>query len=193
MDDDVKSEADQAVRVYVAAGFHDADEIAEIVSEEIFELEQVDEDWLADSIAGAMRAKAEDEATWPATTDCDGLAACFDTLDAQRIIALHSAGMTMSDGFSDAAQAWHDAGGERSGYRGFCFYHFQDVERAISAGELMIAFGSFVEGDDKATVGIGRTVCEAAVNVGLSPYWNGSPGTRIALKGISWQRRTQTP
>ena len=46
----------------------------------------------------------------------------------------------MSDGHSEVAEVVAEA--PKNHYHGYCFYHGQDVERAISGGGLTIAFGN---------------------------------------------------
>ena len=45
----------------------------------------------------------------------------------------------MSDGLSDISEYLAENG--RDGILGYCFYHGQDLERAIAGGGLMLAFG----------------------------------------------------
>ena len=79
--------------------------------------------------------------------------------------------------------------GTARGSRGFCFYHEQDVERAVRGVGLMMAFGD-VEGDaDEKAAAIGREVKQAVERAGLSVPWPGDAGTRLAIPQLDWKRR----
>jgi hypothetical protein len=185
------NEADvlSAIRRHVWAGTYDAEEIVLIVGEEFFEPGQVDNDWLRARIEEAFRPKRAEEATWPAVTDCDRLDRVFEGLEAQNILALQDAGLTKSDGLEDVFEAYDDAGGERSGIEGYCFYHGQDLERVTKTGKLWLAFGH-ISGDKKPGVDIGRRIQRAFEAAGFAVEWDGSIGTRLLVKSFRWQRRS---
>jgi hypothetical protein len=178
-----------AIRRYVWSGMHDADEIAEMVGEAIFEPGQLDPGWLRAEIEKACRQKRAEEATWPAVTACDRLDRVFEALQEQGILALQNAGYMQSDGLSDVSQFYHEAGGERSGIEGYCFYHGQDLERVMASGELWLAFGH-VSGEDEPGAEIGRRIKRAFETAGFAVDWDGSIKTRLLVKGIRWQRRS---
>lgn len=177
-----------AIRRYVWSGMHDADEIVEIIDESILEPGQIDQGWLRAEIDKAFRQKWTEEQTWPEVTDCDRLDQVFEALEEQGILALQNAGYTQSDGLSDVAQFYHQAGGERSGIEGYCFYHRQDLERVMESGELWLAFGH-VSGEGEPGVEIGRRIKRAFEATGFAVEWDGSIKTRLLVKGIRWQRR----
>ena len=192
MSDEDKAAVIRAVRLHVRAGFHDADEIAQIVDETVLEPGRVDQKWLRRVIADAFADKRRDEASWPAETDCDRLDALFDALDDDGIVALQNAGYTQSDGLSDVTEAYHDAGGAKSGITGYCFYHGQDLERVVESGDLWLAFGDFGGNDDKGAR-VGRRVRKLAEAKGFKVTWDGSVKTRLLIKGIDWKRRSGRP
>lgn len=180
----------RAVKMYVWTGFYEAEEIEEIVGEEMFEPGEVDPDALRSMVAEEFAAKRAAEATWPAETDCDRLDRVFERLDAEGIIALQNAGMTQSDGLEDVTQVYHESGGDASSrYRGYCFYHGQDLERVVNGGELALAFGH-VEGDDRAKdTAVGHEIKAALEAAGFAVRWPGDARTRLAVTGMKWQRR----
>ncbi|WP_373271016.1 DUF6891 domain-containing protein [Pseudomonas syringae] len=102
--------------------------------------------------------------------------------------ALFNAGYTMSDGYSDVAEANHEA--PEGHYHGYCFYHGQDVERVVEGGELMIAFGA-LDDDPAQSVGVGQTVCEALRAAGFQVTWNETDEQRIEIHAMKWQRRQE--
>jgi hypothetical protein len=179
----------ELIRRYVWSGLYDPEEVAIIVGEEMSEPEQFDEDWLQAQVEQEMARKRAEEATWPATTDCDRLDRVFEALEAQGIIVEQDAGLTKSDGLEDVTEVYEDSGGEKSGIVGYCFYHGQDLDHVMASGELWLAFGDF-RGDNQRGVEIGRRIQRALEDAGFTVKWNGSIGQRILIKGIRWQRRS---
>ncbi len=177
-----------AIRRLVWSGFHDTDEIVEIIDEAIFEPGEIDQDWLRGEIRKSFQQKQAEEKDWPSVTDCDRLDRVFDSLRQQKILALQNAGYTQSDGLDDVCQCYHEAGGEQSDIEGYCFYHGQDVEAVMERGELLLAFGH-VSGEDDAGVEIGWRIKRAFEAAGFAVEWNGSIKTRLLVKGIKWRRR----
>ncbi|MEZ2311815.1 hypothetical protein AB6809_34980 [Paraburkholderia sp. RCC_158] len=99
-------------------------------------------------VESESQRKAAAEASWPSETDCDRLGRVFDRLDEEGICALSKAGYTTLDGHSDVSEAVREAPKRR--YYGYCFYHGQDIERALDGHGLMIAFGDFVDDKDRS-------------------------------------------
>src|SRR5262245_38209180 len=180
-----------AVRRHVWSGFHDADEVAEIITESIFWRNEIDQNWLRTEIEKAFGQKRAEEETWPEVTDCDRLDRVLELLEQQGILALQNAGYTQSDGLSDVAQLYHETGGQGSGIEGYCFYHGQDLERVMESGELWLAFGH-MSGEDEPGVQIGRRINKAFTEAGFVVEWDGSIKTRLLVKGIRWQRRGES-
>lgn len=175
---------------WVWSGFYRKAELYSSMQEMLDEEgEQVDAAELGALIDAALAAKHEQEAGWPATTDCERLEQAFQSLRLAGICCLHNAGYTMSDGHSDAAEMM-EAGDEV--FRGFCFYHGQDVERAIAGDGLMLAFGARSD-DTGQAVAVARDIVAALQQAGLVPEWDGVADTRIALPAFAWQRRTALP
>ena len=141
------------------------------------------------AIAPEFERKAAAEKSWPEVTDCDRLDDAFEELNSSGIIALQDAGTTISDGISDVSEIWHRRG--KKGVRGYCFYHGQDLERAIHGDGLTIAFGDMND-DQKEKAAIGVVVSEVLKRHGFEVEWNGDPETRLDLPTINWQRRLST-
>jgi Domain of unknown function (DUF6891) len=179
------------VRYRVASGFWPAEEIAETVLEECFDPADVtsaDEGWLNQLIEEAFAAQRKAEASWPADTDFDRLAAAFVALEEGGIIALHNAGMTQSDGLDDITEVYHDRGAEVSGIQGYCFYHMQDVERAIDGHGLLLTFGE-IRGDLAKGTEIGRRIVAELTKAGFRTTWAGTTEQRINIDDVRWQKR----
>lgn len=126
------------------------------------------------------------EASWPSETDCDRLDRVFYRLHEEGVCALSNAGYTMSDGHSDVAEAVGEAPKEH--YHGYCFYHEQDVERALDGYGVMIAFGDLAD-DEKRSSAVGHRIAEALSLAGFGVSWDGSAATRINIPSFDWKRR----
>jgi hypothetical protein len=184
-EDDIR----QQIKFWVWSGFYDEERAVEHL-DSLYEDDPeltVDRALAQEILDAEFAAKTATEKTWPTETDCDRLDRAFDELYRSGICALHSAGYTQSDGHSDVAQVLADEGREK--FRGFCFYHGQDLERAIHGGGLLIAFGDLdeVEAD---MIAVGRAVVAALTNHGFKTEWDGTAKRRIDIKNIDWKRRT---
>ena len=172
------------IGLMVWSGYYSADDIQSMIGD-ILDA-HCDEAVLRAAVEPELAKKRAAEATWPNTTDCDRLDAVFYALHEQGICALSNTGRERSDGYTAVAAALATA--PKGHYRGYCFYHGQDVDRAIEGHGVMIAFGDL---DDKNESGlaIGSAVASALRAAGFAVEWNGSIETRINLPAFLWQRR----
>lgn len=116
---------------------------------------------------------------WPDVTDCDRLDAVFSALSSKGIVTLQNAGYTQSDGHSDVAEAYHDHP-HKDRLIGYCFYHGQDLERAVVGEGLYLAFGP-MDASREASEGpsIGALIAEELRRGGLEVVWDGTFDQRI--------------
>ena len=173
-----------AIKTWVWSGFHDEAAVNDML-EDILE-DGVDVEAMRRAISAEFEMKAEAEKSWPVETDCDRLDRAFMVLDADGVCAVQNAGYTMSDGYTDVTEAVHDRGLEK--YRGYCFYHGQDLERAVRGEGLMIAFGDLDDDPAKGVV-IGGAVCAALKQAGFTTEWDGTIDQRINVPKLDWKRR----
>ena len=173
-----------AIRSWVWSGFYSADDCREML-QDIIEPDQ-DENTLYAAIDREFKEKNIAEKSWPKVTDYDRLHAVFYKLHEDGICALHNAGYTMSDGHSDVAEVVADA--PEGHYHAYCFYHGQDVERAIEGHGLMIAFGDLDDVNEES-VAVGFQVRDALVGAGFLVEWDGTQKTRLSLPQIKWLKR----
>lgn len=115
----------------------------------------------------------------------------FAYLGTRDIVALQNAGFTSSDGWEDintVRAAWRDKGRKAIGG---CFYHFQDLERAVKGGGLLLGFSAF-EWDqtlrEAANLAVGTIIVDVLRAHGVSTTWNGDVGQRIAIDPFAWWR-----
>src|SRR5947208_586733 len=100
------SEADEyilnAIKTWVWSGFYSPRDVDQMIGD-ILE-DDADETSLRAAVRPEFAKKAAAQASWPRRTDCDRLGEAFTELNSRGIIALHNAGLTMSDGISDVAE-----------------------------------------------------------------------------------------
>jgi len=173
-----------SIKTWVWSGFYSLDEVHEMM-EDILE-DDVDEDKMHSAIAPEFEKKTIAESTWPQITDCDRLNKVFSELNANGIIAMQNAGYTQSDGLSDVSEELTSR--DRTKVRGYCFYHGQDLERAVAGSGLMLAFGD-IEDTPEGKQAIGKFIVEILIKTGFKVDWNGDPEKRINVPIFDWKRR----
>jgi len=173
-----------SIKQWVWSGYYLAEHVHDML-QDILE-DGVDEDSMHQAIDAEFEKKAQAENTWEPVTDCDRLDGAFGKLDKMGICACQNAGYTMSDGYTEIAEALASRGKEN--YQGYCFFHEQDVERALQGHGLTIAFGDLNDNPDK-TIAVGQTVKRVLEEAGFDIAWDGTAKTRLNIPTISWQRR----
>jgi hypothetical protein len=186
---DKNGEAIKYIQTQVWSGFYLQDEIVEVVREVVFDPDPMNEDWVRGRIQEEFQAKKEAEATWPNVTDCDRLDLVFTEIENQNILVLENAGYTLSDGRSDVTEAWYSLGAEDSDIVGYCYYHGQDLDGVMASGNLYLAFGDILGTDEKG-LEVGRMIVREFRALGFTVEWDESINTRILIKRIKWQKRT---
>jgi hypothetical protein len=173
----------------VRGGFEERARIIEILCEEMYAPGELDEADVIAAVDAAFTALAQDKTTWPATTDCDRLDGVFAALNARGIIALQNAGYTQSDGHDDIQESYREHS-DHDTVIGYCFYHGQDLERAVHGEGLHLAFGP-MDAKKEETEGrrIGAMIVEELTNAGFAVTWNGAFGQRLFIPAIDWKRR----
>lgn len=179
----------KSLQQWVWSGFYSIREVNRMV-DDILEKE-ADAVKLDAAVTLEFEKKAEAEMSWPIETDCDRLNQVFARLNELGVIALQNAGYTMSDGFTELAEAEYER--EQSSHppghwQGFCFYHGQDLERAVNGEGLRLAFGSMT-GDEAKNIQIGNLIKSIVQEHGFSVEWNGLSTARLNLFPLNWQRR----
>ncbi len=175
-----------AIHKWAWSGFYSPEEVDQMI-DDILE-EDANEQMLREAVLPEFAKKQEAENDWPKITDCERLNAVFTALDKRGVLCLHNAGYTMSDGHNDASEALSKQPKDR--YSGYCFYHGQDMERAIDEQGLMLAF-DHVEGDVPDKVKVGMAVKEELERAGFDLEWNGTIHKRINVPKFDWKRRYQ--
>lgn len=179
------------IRIRVWSGFYSADDIIESVTEAVEEEQygegelDLSEEQIYDLVDAEFQKKYLEEKKWPTETDCDRLTAAFKALSAKHIVSLENAGYTQSDGWSDIQE--EVASLPPGTARGGCFYHEQDLERAVDGAGLYICYGA-MSGTDEHGLIIAREIVSVLESFGFKPDWDGTIKRRVNLP-IDWKRR----
>jgi hypothetical protein len=195
--EDWREEAREHVHYRVWSGDYDPDDVFEIlvnfdmVADDVFGSDEENDAWLREAILSEFRTKREAERGWPKVTDCDRLKLVFDALRGRGILTDHEwCGFTVDEGLTIIDDLYKEEGGEHSGYVGYCFFHLQDMERAMSSDVgLLLAFGSFSDSCEHG-VQVGRLIREECELAGFEVIWDGTFESRLLLNGFRWQRRS---
>lgn len=174
-------------------GFLSIDEIQENILEEIDDNEfedEISEEWAFDKIREENQKLLSESKQWKSPTDTERLIKAFDELADKNIIALHNAGYTTSDGEYEVVEVERDLRENEEESDGYCFYHEQDLARAIALEDssLFIAFQKVDNTDDATTIEVGKVVAEVLINNDFRIKWDGSARTKIEIPGFRWQK-----
>ena len=177
------------IEIQVRGGFEDRERIIEILCEEMYEPGELDPAEVAGAVDKALAAHEVSKTHWPTVTDCDKLEHVFNKLKEQGIIALHNTGYTQSDGYDDFREKLESLADPQH-VVGYCFYHAQDLERAVRGEGLNLAFGP-PDSRDENTKGpaVGRTIVDELQGAGFEVDWDGTFATRICIRRFDWKRR----
>ncbi|MCR8958182.1 hypothetical protein M0765_010725 [Variovorax sp. S2] len=180
----------------VWCGFYPDADVEWLITDEYLDPDELtgeDRAWVKAEAARICAAKRADEARWPEQTEYDRLEAVFAQLRSEKIIALHRAGNTLSDGHDDVREQWRAAGRLESGTRGCCFYHSQDLDSAVRTGRMHLAFSGGmipeIEQREANTVAIGHRIVELLRAAGFEARWNGDVSQRIEADLGQWRKR----
>ena len=176
----------------VRAGFYSLEEIHEVAIEEIDDNgfgDEISEEWAYEQIEKIYAELLEESKTWESPTETERLIAAFDELaEKYKITALHYTGYTMDDGEYEVVEIERTLieNGEQS--EGYCFYHGQDLERAVQGEGLMIAFQKIDNVSNSVSKEVAQIVVDVLEKHGLKTDWDGKAESRILLPNFKWQR-----
>jgi hypothetical protein len=179
----------EEISAMVRSGFYTKDDLMPIFCEEMYAPGELIPDEVASALDSEFARLAEEQHSWPAVTDCDRLDEAFLAMNSRGVIALQNAGYTQSDGYDDFIQAL-DESSDKSAIFGYCYYHGQDLERAVRGCGLYLSFGP-TDPKTETTKGVevGRIIQEEISKVGLPVKWDGGFSTRIYIPRLTWQRK----
>lgn len=178
----------------IRMGFLSLDEIKENIIEEIEDNEfenEISEEWAFEHIDKEWESLITESKHWKNPTDTERLIKAFDELCDVNIIALHNAGFTTSDGEYEVVEVERELRKNRIASDGYCFYHEQDLSRAIEKlsenPSLYIAFQKVDNSNDEVTIGIGNKVADILKKNNFDIEWDGTATTKIKISNFRWQ------
>lgn len=179
------------IKTCIWSGFYSLDDILvmmeDLIEDECFENDEAcNEDALEQLAKEEWQNKMGQEKQWPEITDCDRLDLLFRQLTEQGIISIQNAGYDISEGIEYVSEILEEIGDED--LIGYCFYHEQDIERALENDVLFLAFGD-LDDLDVQKIEVGKKIVEIIKKNGFDAKWDESPDSRIEIDPIKWQRR----
>jgi hypothetical protein len=172
--------------------------------------DEIDDDRLRrrvlEQVCAHVRARAEEEKTWPDVIPADRLEAAFDVLRARGFVAEMSASTTMSGGWEVSRELADLRREQGETIVGTVFFDQQDAASAMEGHPLHLAYGLVNDAEDDArederteaedakvsedAAAVGRTIVEVLREHGFTPEWSGDASSRITLKpAFVWRRR----
>ncbi|MBA5793324.1 hypothetical protein H1R17_02965 [Flavobacterium sp. xlx-214] len=180
-----------SIYTQVRSGFYSLEDIQNNIIEEIedngFE-DEISEDWAYQQIENVYQQLLEESKLWQAPTETERLIMAFDELATQRIIALHYPGYTTDDGDYEAVEVERALRENNEKSEGYCFYHGQDLERAVLGEGLYISFQKINNESDVVSKEVAKKIIEVLEKHNLPVEWNGKATTRIFIPVFKWQR-----
>lgn len=180
-----------SIYTQVRSGFHSVDDIKDYITEEIEDNgveDEVSQEWAFEQINDVYEELKSESTSWNAPTQTNHLIAAFDELAENKIIALHYAGYTNEDAefeVSEVERALRDNNEKSVGY---CFYHGQDLERAVRGEGMYISFQKIDNVSDVVSKEVAKQIVEILEKHTLEVDWNGKSSSRIFLPNFKWER-----
>ena len=185
----LNAETKAEIAALVRSGFHSREKIYEVFTEEMYAPGELDPAEVSSELDEQFAQYELEKQAYPSTTDCDRLDNAFRLMNERGVVAVQNAGYTQSDGFEEVGAAYNQLA-DRESVIGYCFYHGQDLERAVNGQGLHFAFGP-VNPADEQTIGVevGKIVRDTLENNGLAVDWDGTFENRLSVPALKWQKR----
>jgi hypothetical protein len=189
MKPELRQEAYQLLEEGIRFGFENQDELFESIRDVFYDEEDFDDEWLRQAIDDRYIRYQKEAAKWEKPTAFDKLAIAFDQLAKERIVALHKAGHTKSDGVEDCMEVVNTLAEQQIAMKGYCYYHSQDLARAVDPEikSLFLGFDS-VERNDDAAIVVANTIIDILQRNGFEISWPGTVEQRIEIPNIDWKK-----
>lgn len=180
-----------SIYTQVRSGFYSLEEIQANIIEEIedngFE-DEISEDWAHKQINVVHEELLKESESWGENTQTNRLIAAFDELAESKIIALHYTGYTMDDGEYEVVEVERTLSDNNEKSEGYCFYHGQDLERAVRGEGLNISFQKINNESDAVSKEIAKKIVAVLEKHDLKVDWNGKASSKILLANFKWER-----
>jgi uncharacterized protein DUF6891 len=189
MTQDIKDEVLEQLELDIKFGFENEEELFDNIREMFYDEDDFDEYWLRQIISEKYKQHQKDSLTWTKPTDFDRLAKAFDELIEGKIVCLHKAGYTKQDGEGDCMETIEKL--KELGVKaiGFCYYHSQDLARAVDPDirNLYLGFDSPIQ-DDNEALEVANKIVRALKKYSFEVNWTGTVDQRIEIKNITWRK-----
>lgn len=189
MTEEIKQEALEQIELEVRFGFENEGQLLDGIRDMFYQEEDFDEEWLRKMIAEKFQQHQTESFAWQHPTDFETLAKAFDELILEKIVCLHNAGYTKSDGVEDCMQTIERLDKIGIKAKGFCYYHSQDLGRAIDpeSRSLYLGFDSLIQ-DRNEALKVANEIVAGLKQNGFEVAWTGTVDQRIEIKNINWQK-----
>ncbi|MDX2045894.1 MAG: hypothetical protein SFU87_03860 [Chitinophagaceae bacterium] len=189
MTQDIKNEALEQLELDIKFGFENEEELFDSIREMFYGEDDFDEVWLRQIISEKYKQHQKDSLTWTRPTDFDKLVKTFDELIEEKIVCLHKAGYTKQDGEGDCTETIEKLNELGVKVIGFCYYHSQDLARAVDPDirNLYLGFDSPTQDDNEALQVADKIVTKLRKN-DFEVSWAGTVDQRIEVKNITWRK-----
>jgi len=184
---------DEIIDYEVRAGFYSMKDIEEVVMNAVednkFEKE-FPKKWVKSKIKQTYLKMLSESKNWKKPTDVSLLIKAFKELNKNGIIAFHNAGYTSSDGYGDIKEVLKRRKKKHMDMaKGYCFYHQQDLERAIDPKifSLYLSFGTLGKNDKNNNLNIGRLVIKVLKKYNFKIKWEENESSKIQIIDFKWQ------
>ena len=188
MNQEIKDEAIEQLEKDILFGFENGDDLLETISEMFYDEKDFDESWLKNEIEIRLKKHQSESLNWEKPTDFERLVKSFDELNKNKIVSLHRAGYTRQDGENDCSEIIDELKNIGIYAKGYCYYHTQDLERAIGESKILFIGYDSYNRDDKLALEVAEKIVEVLKENGFNVKWNGSLETRIEILDINWKK-----
>ncbi len=163
MNQEIKDEAIEQLEKDILFGFENEDDLLESISEMFYDENDFDESWLKNEIEIRLKKHQAESLNWEKPTDFERLVKSFDELNKEKIVSLHRAGYTRQDGEDDCSEIIDELKALGITTKGYCYYHTQDLERAIGEEKMLfIGFDSYNR-EEKLAKEVAKRAVEIAI------------------------------
>lgn len=180
-----------SIYTQVRSGFYSLEEIQANIIEEIedngFE-DEISEEWAYKQIESVNNDLLKESESWHEITPTKRLIAAFDELAESKIIAIHYPGYTTDDGEYEVTEIERALIDNNEKSEGYCFYHGQDLERAVRGEGLYISFQKINNESDVVCKEVAKKIILVLEKHDLKVDWNGKANSRILLPEFKWQK-----
>lgn len=189
MTQDIKNEVLEQLALDIKFGFENEEELFDSIRDMFYAESDFDDDWFRQSIAEKYKHHQQDSLTWKRPTDFDLLAKAFDLLITDKIVCLHNAGCSKQDGEYECAETIEMLSNLGIKAIGFCYYHSQDLGRAVDKDirNLYLGFDSSTQ-DDNEALQVANKIVSTLKEYNFEVSWTGTVDQRIEIKNINWQK-----